>query len=174
MSDHFEKLASHYLATTVRDLRELKALAEKAITQVRDDQALYRRLDSESNSIAVLVHHLVGNMLSRWTDFLDADGEKPSRRRDEEFEDFAKSRVALLGDWERGWSCVFDALDPLSAKDLQRTVMIGGKPHTVIEAINRQVVHYSAHVGQIILLAKHCESERWESLSIPRKRPSPR
>jgi hypothetical protein len=112
-------------------------------------------------------------MLSRWTDFLTSDGEKPSRKRDEEFEDFSKTRAALLEDWERGWACTFDALDPLGASDLQRTVTIGGKPHTVIEAINRQVVHYSVHVGQIIFLTKHFESERWESLSIPRKQTSP-
>jgi len=137
------------------------------MAQVSDEQ-LHTALDGESNSIAVLVKHLAGNMRSRWTDFLASDGEKPDRNRDSEFEAPPATRSALVELWESGWRCLFAALEPLQESDLVRTVYIRGEAHSVMQAINRQVAHYALHIGQIIFLAKHFQSSRWVSLSIPR------
>jgi hypothetical protein len=148
-------------------LHQYKSMAEKAIDQVSDDE-LTQTLDSESNSIALIVKHMVGNMRSRWTDFLTNDGEKPDRNRDTEFETPPSTRAALMQTWESGWKLVFDALEPLTDADLVRTVYIRTEPHSVIQAVNRQIGHYACHIGQIVFLAKHFRSSEWKSLSIPR------
>ena len=135
------------------------------------DAGLFTALDAESNSIAVIVKHMSGNMRSRWRDFLTSDGEKPDRNRDTEFEDPPKSRQELMELWERGWKYVFDALEPLSEADLARTVTIRTEPHSVMQAINRQIAHYAHHIGQILFVAKHLTTKatgKWDSLSVPR------
>ena len=137
------------------------------MAQVTDEQLL-AVLDSEMNSIAIIVKHMAGNMRSRWTDFPVSDGEKPSRNRDSEFVDPPATREALLAVWEEGWQCVFNALEPLSDQDLSRTVTIRGEAHSIMQAINRQIAHYSYHCGQIVLLAKHFKNHDWQSLSVPR------
>jgi hypothetical protein len=158
-----------YLEDSLALFRQYKALAERAMEQVTDEQ-LFATLDEEANSIALIVKHMAGNMRSRWTDFLVSDGEKPDRNRDSEFVDPPATRIQLLAVWEEGWSCVFQALEPLSDSDLERTVMIRGEAHSVMQAVNRQVAHYALHVGQIVFLAKHFARDRWKSLSIPRNR----
>jgi hypothetical protein len=160
----------HYLEDSLVQLRKLKELADRALSQTGPDQ-LFRVLDPEANSIAVIMKHMAGNMRSRWTDFLTTDGEKPDRGRDREFvleEGDTSERIFEL--WEEGWSRVFDAISALEPGDLERTVTIRGEPHSVVEAINRQVAHYAQHVGQIVLLAKHHAGAEWRSLSIPRGR----
>lgn len=147
--------------------RQSKKLADGAIAQVAEAD-LARTLNPEMNSIAIVMKHMAGNMLSRWTDFLTTDGEKPTRNRDDEFENPPATRAELLAYWERGWDCLFDALDLLTDADLARTITIRGEAHSVMQAINRQVAHYSYHIGQIVLLAKHFKSEDWKSLSVPR------
>jgi hypothetical protein len=144
-----------------------KKLAERAMAQLTDEQ-LFANLDDEANSIAIIVKHMAGNMLSRWTDFLTTDGEKPNRNRDIEFEAPPATRTELLALWNSGWSCVFAALEPLSDADLSRIVTIRGEPHSVLQAINRQLAHYPHHIGQIVLLAKHFAADRWQTLSVPR------
>ena len=161
------QLTTSYIEDSLSIFRQYKSLAERAMAQVTDDQ-LTRTLDAESNSIAVIVKHLAGNMRSRWTDFLTTDGEKPNRNRDSEFEAPPASRTALMETWESGWRCVFAALEVLSDADTTRTVYIRSEPHSVMQAINRQVAHYACHVGQIVFLAKHFQSSQWKSLSIPR------
>jgi hypothetical protein len=148
--------------------RQYKTLADRAIEQV-SDAALYCVLDPEMNCMAIIMKHMAGNMLSRWTDFLTTDGEKPTRNRDSEFEDPSPTRAELLALWERGWSCLFAALEPLTDADLVRTITIRGEAHSVMQAINRQVAHYSYHCGQIVLLAKHFQSSNWKCLTVPRK-----
>jgi Protein of unknown function (DUF1572) len=164
-------MALHFTTSYLEDARELfhqsKKLADRAMEQVTSEQ-LFTPLDPETNSIAVIVKHLSGNMRSRWTDFLTTDGEKPDRNRDGEFVDPPQTRQALLETWEDGWSRLFTALESLSEADLVRTVTIRGEPHSVVQAINRQVAHYSLHVGQIVLLARHFAGHRWKSLSVPR------
>jgi hypothetical protein len=150
-------------------LRHYKRLAERAIEQVTDAQ-LFATLDDEANSIAIIMKHLAGNMRSRWTDFLTADGEKPTRDRDGEFVQPPPTRKALMDAWEGGWACLFQALEPLSEADLGRTITIRGEAHSVMQAINRQMAHYPYHVGQIVLLAKHFAQDRWQSLSVPKNR----
>jgi uncharacterized damage-inducible protein DinB len=132
------------------------------------DEALFATLDAESNSIAIIVKHLAGNMRSRWTDFLTTDGEKPDRNRDTEFESPPKTRAELMALWEAGWKHVFDALALLTDADLNRTIYIRTESHSVMQAINRQVAHYSYHVGQIVYLAKHFAGSNWNSLTVPR------
>lgn len=139
------------------------------MAQVTDEQ-LQLALDPESNSIGVIVKHMAGNMRSRWTDFLATDGEKPDRNRDTEFEVPPADRAEVMRLWEAGWQCVFAALEPLTEADLARTVFIRTEPHSVMQAINRQLTHYACHVGQIILLAKHFQSSQWKSLTIPRRK----
>jgi hypothetical protein len=163
------KFTTSYLEDSLELFRYYKRLAERAMEQVSDDQ-LFAELDPESNSIAIVVKHMAGNMRSRWTDFLTSDGEKPDRDRDSEFVAPPATREALLALWEDGWKRVFDALEPLTDADLGRTVLIRGEAHSVMQAINRQVAHYANHVGQIILLAKHYAGEQWTSLSVPRNR----
>jgi uncharacterized damage-inducible protein DinB len=159
---------THYLEEARRQMRGHKRLAEGAIAQVKDDE-LFRALDSEANSIAIIVKHMAGNMQSRFTDFLTTDGEKPDRNRDQEFEmSAATTRAEVMRVWEKGWARVFEAIDTLKPEDVMRTVTIRGEPHTVLQAINRQVAHYAYHTGQIVFLAKHFRSSEWKSLSVPR------
>jgi len=134
------------------------------------DDGLFTVLDAESNSIAIIVKHMAGNMRSRWTDFLTSDGEKPDRNRDTEFEAPPTTRTELIEMWERGWNLLFGALEPLSDTDLTRTITIRTEPHSVMQAINRQVAHYSYHVGQIVYLARHFTGDKWQSLTIPKKK----
>ena len=164
------QLSSSYLQDSIGLFRYYKKLGERAMAQC-PDEALFIALDAESNSIAILVKHLAGNMRSRWLDFLTTDGEKPDRYRDTEFETPPTTRAQLTEMWERGWKYVFDALEPLTEADLARTVTIRTEPHSVMQAINRQVAHYAHHVGQILFLAKHLtftKTGKWESLSVPR------
>jgi hypothetical protein len=137
--------------------------------QVTDEQ-LFIQLDEESNSIAIIVKHMAGNMRSRWTDFLTSDGEKPNRDRDSEFVAPPATRQELMALWEDGWQCVFRAFEPLSDADLGRTITIRGEAHSVMQAVNRQVAHYAAHMGQIVMLTKHLAHDRWQSLTVPRNR----
>jgi hypothetical protein len=162
-------LEQHYLQDAVVQLKKLKAQADKALAQTSDDQ-LFATIDPESNSIAIIMKHIAGNMRSRWTDFLTSDGEKPDRQRDTEFELVAAdTRERILAVWEDGWARALSAISALTAADLSKTVHIRGEAHSVIEAINRQMTHYAAHVGQIVLLAKHFAGTNWQTLSIPRK-----
>jgi hypothetical protein len=163
-----EGLAGHYLADALKIFRSNKRLGERAMAQLSDEE-MFRSIDAEANSVAVIVKHLAGNMRSRWTDFLTADGEKPDRNRDAEFVlDEATTREQVMRWWEEGWRAVFAAVEPLGPEDLLRRVSIRGEPHTVVEAVNRQLAHYAQHVGQIVFLAKHLKSSGWETLSIAR------
>ena len=167
-------IEQHYLDDCLFQLRKLKAQADKAMAQVGDSQ-FFALIDPEANSIALIVKHVAGNMRSRWTDFLTSDGEKADRHRDYEFErEAADTRDAILARWEAGWNLLFNTLLSLHPADLGKTVLIRGEAHTVVQAINRQVSHYSAHVGQIVLLAKHFAGENWKTLSIPKKRKTQR
>jgi uncharacterized damage-inducible protein DinB len=160
----------HYLEIAIAEFRRLKKLAEDAVAQVQDDE-ISVRLDEESNSIALVLKHMAGNLRSRFRDFLTTDGEKPDRNRDAEFEeDGAPTRAAILADWESGWRTLFDSLDALKPSDLLRDVYIRGERHTVVQALNRALTHHAYHVGQIVFLAKHFRSAEWRSPSIPRKR----
>jgi hypothetical protein len=161
-------VGAHFLEDAIGRFRKIKKLGERAIAQVPDDALLFRQLDPESNSIAVIVRHMAGNMHSRWTDFLTTDGEKADRDRDGEFVERETTRDELLATWERGWERVFAAVEALTGDDAMRTVTIRAEPHTVVQAVLRQVEHYGYHVGQIVFLAKHLASDRWRSLSVPR------
>ncbi|HWE49219.1 MAG TPA: DUF1572 domain-containing protein [Bryobacteraceae bacterium] len=163
------KFTTSYLEDSLSVFRYYKKLAENAMAQLSDDQ-LFATLDDEMNSIAVIVKHVAGNMISRWTDFLTSDGEKPDRNRDAEFVDPPPTREALLQYWNQGWDRLFSALGPLSDADLTRTITIRGEAHSVTQAINRQVAHYSYHVGQIVFLARQLSHDKWESLSVPRNK----
>ena len=159
-----------YLDDCLEQLRKLKTASEKAIAQI-DDEQFFALLDPDANSIALIMKHVAGNMRSRWTDFLTTDGEKPDRDRDSEFETTSgDTREAILAKWENGWSRTFDAITPLRPEDLGKTVTIRGESLTVLQAINRQVSHYSAHAGQIVLLAKHFAGPHWQTLSIAKKK----
>jgi hypothetical protein len=160
---------AHFLQMARFETRRLKQLAEKAMAQVPDDSLLHHSLDDESNSLAVLMQHIGGNLRSRWTHFLDTDGEKPDRNRDSEFEaNQAASRRDLMEIWERGWSCCLESLDSLTEADLGKKVRIRGEELSVPEAIQRSILHSAYHVGQIVMLSKHLASARWQSLTIPR------
>jgi hypothetical protein len=171
MDSMAHRLTTSYLSDSIDLFRHYKKLAERAMEQC-PDVGLFRVLDGESNSIATIVKHMAGNMRSRWTDFLATDGEKPDRNRDAEFEEPPKTRPELLTIWEFGWNIMFDALGQLTDADLARTVTIRTEPHTVTQAINRQMAHYSYHVGQIAFLAKHfaAESGKWTAITVPRKK----
>lgn len=163
------KFSTSYIEDSLSLFRYYKKLGEGAIEQVTDEQ-LFATLDVEMNSIAIIVKHIAGNMRSRWTNFLTSDGEKPDRHRDTEFEQPPATRSELMRLWNEGWSRVFEALEPLSDSDLERTVAIRGEPHSVMQAINRQIAHYAYHVGQIVFLAKHLNASGWKSLSVPRNK----
>ena len=161
------KFSTSYIEDSIALFRFYKKMAEGAMEQVTDEQ-LFATLDEEMNSIAIIVKHMTGNMRSRWTDFLTSDGEKPDRNRDTEFVDPPATREELLARWNEGWDSVFHALDPLTDSDLERKVTIRGEPHSVMQAINRQIAHYAYHCGQIVFLAKHLNAKEWKSLSVPR------
>jgi hypothetical protein len=163
-----EDIGASYLEDVVRNCRAYKKLAEEALLQTSDAD-IFRLLDPEANSIAILIKHMAGNMRSRWTDFLTTDGEKPDRHRDCEFEIVPDTtRKDVMKWWDEGWQRVFSAITPLEPADLGRNVFIAGKEHTALEAITRQLLHYAGHVNQIVLLAKHFRGSEWKSLSIPR------
>lgn len=156
-----------YIESVKKQFEYYKMLGEKTFTQLQDDK-LYWQYNEESNSIATIVKHLWGNMLSRWTDFLNSDGEKEFRDRDSEFENDIKSREELLDKWDKGWSCLFNAVDSLTNEDLEKIIYIRNQEHTVVEALNRQLAHYSYHIGQIVFLGKMLSENSWTSLSIPK------
>ena len=157
-----------YLDEAYRSLRGHKRLADGAMEQLSDEQ-FFATPSEESNSVAIIVKHMTGNMRSRFTDFLTTDGEKPDRNRNQEFiTRDAETRADLMRVWEQNWQLVFDAIKSLSPDDLARTVTIRGEPHSVLQAINRQVVHYAHHTGQIVFLAKHWKGPNWNTLSIPK------
>lgn len=160
-------IASLYIDEAFRSLRGYKRLADGAIAQV-DDTQFFATPDPESTSIAIVMKHMVGNMRSRFTDFLTTDGEKPDRKRDQEFIDSGTSRPELLRQWEQYWQLVFETLNSIGPEDLTRTITIRGEPHSVLQAVQRQVVHYAYHVGQIVYLAKHWKGVEWKSLSVPK------
>jgi Protein of unknown function (DUF1572) len=165
------QLTTSHLKDSIDLFHHYKRLAERAMEQC-PDEGLFTALDGESNCIAVIVKHMAGNMRSRWVKFLTSDGEKPDRYRDTEFEEPPKTRVELLALWELGWTFLFDALTPLSDRDLAHIVTIRSEPHSVTQAINRQIAHYSYHIGQIIVLSKHFAVKRgkWSAVTIPRKK----
>jgi hypothetical protein len=162
-------LVNIFQKDALASFRNYKRLAERAIEQVSGEE-FFAAIDAESNSIAVMVKHIAGNLHSRWRDLLTTDGEKPDRNRDTEFEMTGDTRDSLMKFWESGWQTLFDNLEPLTENDFAKTVTIRGEPHTVVEAINRQLAHYAYHVGQIVFLAKHLRSSEWKTLSIPRNR----
>ena len=162
------EFSTSYLKDSIAVFRAWKSLADKALAQVRDEE-FHKTIDPESNSLAVIIKHMHGNMRSRWRDFLTTDGEKPDRQRDTEFEmPEHLTRAQLMEMWERGWAYVFDALEPLTDADLDRKVFIRSEPHSVMQAINRQIAHSANHIGQIIFLAKHFRSFEWKAVTIPR------
>lgn len=157
----------NYLESIKKQFEYYKMLGDKTIVQLTDEQ-LFWQYNEESNSIAVIVKHLWGNMLSRWTNFLTSDGEKEWRKRDEEFENDIDNREELLKKWNEGWECLFNAIHPLKATDLEKEIYIRNQGHTVVEAINRQLPHYAYHVGQLVFLGKMLCGDKWQSLSIPK------
>jgi hypothetical protein len=163
------QFTTSYIEESVTVFRLYKKMAEAAMAQMSDEQ-LFVTLDAESNSVALIVKHMAGNMRSRWTDFLTSDGEKPDRNRDSEFEDPPATRDAVMESWETGWRLVFSAIEPLTDADLGRTIMIRSEPHSVMQAINRQIAHYAQHIGQIVFLAKHLAGSNWKALTIPRNK----
>jgi uncharacterized damage-inducible protein DinB len=163
------KFSAAYIEDFLSLFRYYKKLAEGAMEQVSDEQ-LFTALDEEMNSIAIIVKHMAGNMRSRWTDFLTSDGEKPDRNRDTEFVAPPSTRKDLMQVWNDGWERIFQALEPLSNKDLEREVFIRGEAHSVMQAINRQIAHYAYHCGQIVFLAKHLKGNSWKTLSVPRNK----
>ena len=164
-----QEVISNYHADALQSFRSYKKLAERAIAQL-DDEHFFALIDPEANSVAIIVKHIAGNLHSRWRDFLTADGEKPDRNRDTEFELIGDTRDSLMQFWESGWQTLFDNVERLRAGDFTRTVTIRGEAHTIVEAINRQLTHYAYHVGQIVLLAKHFRSADWKTLSVPKNR----
>jgi hypothetical protein len=161
-------LNQSYLDDIIARFDELKKLADRAVAQLQPDQIL-QTWDEESNSIAVTMKHISGNMRSRWRDFLTTDGEKPDRNRDAEFEMTASDSVDSLNQqWIAGWNYLFEALRGLTPEDLNRSVLIRNEPHFVYQAINRQLLYYGMHIGQIVFMAKHLAAGNWKSLSIPR------
>lgn len=164
-----EQIIQNYHADALQTFRNYKKLAERALAQVSDDE-FFAVIDAESNSIALIVKHIAGNLHSRWRDFLKSDGEKPNRHRDTEFEIIGDTRESLMKMWENGWKTLFKNVEPLTPADYTRSVTIRGEPHSIVEAVNRQLTHYAYHVGQIVFLAKHLKSAEWKTLSIPRNR----
>ena len=162
---------SHFLEDSIQEFMKYKAMGDKSLQRLSDEE-LHYTTDPESNSIAIIVKHMSGNMISRWTDFLTTDGEKPTRKRDSEFEDYKESREELIKIWEDGWKVFMDTLHSLHPEDMMATVYIRKEPHTVMKAFIRQLTHYAYHVGQMIYLAKHIKGDSWESLSIPKGKSS--
>ncbi len=158
---------NNYLESAKKQFEYYKQLGDKTFAQLSEEQ-LFWQYNPESNSIAMIINHLNGNMRSRWTDFLNSDGEKEWRNRDREFEQLITTKAALLAKWNEGWACLFDGINALTTADLTKTVFIRNQAHSVTEAINRQLAHYPYHVGQIVFLGKMCADQNWQSLSIPR------
>jgi hypothetical protein len=157
-----------YLEDVRRQFRGQKKLAEKAIGQITDEQ-FFAALDRESNSVALVVKHIAGNLRSRWSNFYDSDGEKPDRHRDGEFEIVPEdTRASLMDGWNAAWTILYDVVDAMAPADLARTVTIRGESHAVVRALNRQLTHYAYHVGQIVFLAKHYAADHWQTLTVPR------
>jgi len=161
------EFSTSYLSDSISLFRYYKKLGDGALAQVADDQLFYAQ-DEECNSIAIIMRHIAGNMLSRWTDFLTSDGEKPTRNRDSEFEEPPRDRQQLSRDWDEGWACLLNTLESLTDSDLTKRVLIRGEAHSVMQALNRQVTHCAMHVGQIVLLAKHLSAAHWKPLTVPR------
>lgn len=159
----------NYHRDSLQSFGNYKKLAERAIEQVSDEE-FFAAIDAEANSIAVVVKHVAGNLHSRWSDFLTTDGEKTTRNRDMEFETAGDTRDGLMQFWKTGWQVLFDNVGRLTEDDFAKTVTIRGEPHTIVEAINRQLTHYSYHIGQIVLLAKHFRSADWQTLSVPKNK----
>jgi hypothetical protein len=160
-------IAAEFLSASINAFEANKRLADRAVEQVPDDK-LHAALDVHTNSIAVIMKHIAGNLASRWTDFLTTDGEKPWRNRDGEFVEIAGSRAELLEMWERGWACLLTTLKGLKREDLERTVTIRGEPHTVPLALERSLGHTCYHIGQIVQVARIHAGEKWNTLTIPR------
>jgi hypothetical protein len=158
-----------YLESIKKQFLYYKTLGEKAFEQLEPEQ-FFVAVNEDTNSIATIVKHISGNMLSRWTDFLTTDGEKEWRNRDSEFEETINSKEEMLAVWEKGWNCFFDALNSLEPNQLDTIIYIRNEGHTVIEAINRQLAHYSYHIGQIVFYAKMLKKTEWNSLSIPKNK----
>ena len=164
-----QTIGRDFLLNSIQEFDKLKKLADKAMAQL-EPKNYHWQPDNESNSIAIIIKHLSGNMISRWTDFLTTDGEKPNRHRDNEFIDDIDSVEGLTQAWERGWDCFFNTLSALREDDLLKIVTIRNEPHTVIKAIQRQLAHYGNHVGQIVWIAKHLKCDVWQTLSMPRRK----
>ena len=163
-----DSIRAEYLRDSAATFRKYRELADQSLARVTDPQ-FFAVLDAESNSLALLVKHMAGNLLSRWTDLLTSDGEKPDRDRDSEFEVApSDTRASLMQRWEAGWSVALVSMEALTPADLDRTIRIRGEPHSLVQAINRQLTHAAYHVGQIVFLAKHLQADGWRSLSIPR------
>ena len=163
------EINKHYLESVKKQFVYYKTLGEKAMEQLQPEQ-LFVAVNEDTNSIATIVKHLSGNMLSRWTDFLTTDGEKEWRNRDGEFENDIQSKEEVLALWNKGWKCFLDALDALQPEQLYTIIYIRNEGHTVVEAINRQLAHYPYHIGQIVFYAKQLKNNEWESLSIPKNK----
>ncbi len=163
-------IEQHFLENTIGVFKNYKTLAEKSFAQLSSDADFHYAPDSESNSIAVIIKHMSGNMISRWTDFLTTDGEKPTRNRDSEFVEEKESKEQLIAAWDKGYKVFFNTLNSLTPNDLMKTVTIRGEGLTVMQALTRQTAHYSYHVGQIVFLAKHIKNSNWNSLSIPKNK----
>jgi hypothetical protein len=160
-------IGKEYVNVIRARFQSIKQLGDKAIQQLTDEE-LHWSANDASNSIAIIIKHMNGNMLSRWTNFLTSDGEKPDRRRDEEFIDTLSSKTEITDAWEKGWGVLFDTINALNKDDLLKNITIRGEKHSVIDAIERQLAHYSYHVGQIVYIGKECKNQSWESLSIPK------
>lgn len=158
---------AEFLSAIINAFEANKRLADRAVEQVPDEK-LHLALDAHTNSIAVIMKHVAGNLLSRWTDFLRSDGEKPGRNRDDEFVDTFRSRAEILAQWERGWACLLQTLKCLTVADLEKTVAIRGEPHSVPLAMSRSLGHTCYHIGQIVQLARHHAGDKWNTLTIPK------
>jgi len=158
-------MANSYLTSTIKQFEYYKLLGEKTFTQLNEDE-FFQHYTNESNSIAIIVKHIAGNMLSRWTNFLTEDGEKEWRNRDQEFINSFISKNEVINYWEKGWNCLFKAIIPLTKNDLEKIVYIRNQGHTVVEAINRQLCHYSYHIGQLVFLGKMIKDKEWQTLSV--------
>lgn len=160
-------MENSYLNSVIKQFEYYKNLGDKTFEQLRFEE-LQQEFAEDSNSVSIIVKHIVGNMLSRWTNFLTKDGEKEWRLRDEEFQDTFKSKTELLAAWDKGWDCLFEAIKPLNKQHLESIIYIRNQGHTVTEALNRQLAHYAYHIGQIVFLGKLLKGSQWDSLSIPK------
>jgi hypothetical protein len=160
-------METEYLQDAIKQFTYYRLLGEKTFTQLTDEQ-LFWQYNAESNSVAIIVKHLHGNMKARWTDFLTTDGEKPWRNRDGEFEGTISTRAELLNRWDEGWNCLFQALSEINKENFDTPVFIRNQEHSILQAVNRQIGHYAYHIGQIVFLGKMLQADNWTSLSIPK------